>query len=256
MPRRRSTWRPSHRRSVPRRRGASPHPAGRPAGVREPDLGEDRTVRARRFFVVHLSHVVRHDDAGDRAGGLRDANGPVDQVRSLLRDHQDLDELVRHVLVQADEVNLLLVVAPKAHALLLADDRHHWLVVESGVVETVEEVDGAGTGGSHAHAYLAGEFRVGARRERRYLLVGRLGELDPVADLVEGPEQPVDAVTGITVDPLHAPVGEAVEHKLRYVGHRNLPTRCSHTLWWKAARSRPGANRDGCAAPLWVRPTR
>ena len=164
---------------------------------------------AGRLLVVGLGHVVWHDDAGDRAGGLRDADGPVDQVRSLLRDDQDLDELVRHVLVQANEVDLLLIVAPETHALLLADDRQHWLVVESGVVEPVQEVDRAGTGSGHAHADLSRELRVGARRERRYLLVGRLGELDAVADLVEGAEQPVDAVTGITVDPLHAPVGEA-----------------------------------------------
>src|SRR3712207_1185917 len=43
-------------------------------GIGEPDLGEDRAVGAGRFFVVHLGYVVRHDDAGDRAGGLRDAD--------------------------------------------------------------------------------------------------------------------------------------------------------------------------------------
>jgi hypothetical protein len=50
---------------------------------------------------------------------------------------------------------------------------------------------------------------VGGRREGGYLLVGGLGELDSVADLMESAEQPVDAVTRVAVDPLHAPVGEA-----------------------------------------------
>src|SRR5215213_9783469 len=77
-------------------------------GGAESDLGEDRAMSARRLLIVGLGH----DDAGNRAGRLRDADGPVDEVGRLLRDHENLDELVRHVLVQRHQVDLLLIVAP------------------------------------------------------------------------------------------------------------------------------------------------
>ena len=38
--------------------------------------------------------------------------------------------------------------------------------------------------------------------------------------LVEGADQPVDAVPGVTVDALDAPLGEAIEDELAGVGHR------------------------------------
>ena len=55
-----------------------------------------------------------------------------------------LDVLVGDVLEQGREVDLLLVVAAEAGARLLADDRDHRLVVELGVIEAVEKVDGSG----------------------------------------------------------------------------------------------------------------
>src|SRR3712207_8167858 len=51
--------------------------------------------------------------------------------------------------------------------ILLADDGHHGPVIEFGVVETVQEVDGAGAGGSHTHPHLVGELAVGGGREGR-----------------------------------------------------------------------------------------
>ncbi len=94
----------------------------------------------RWVLMLHLRHVVGDYDRGDGPPRLRDADGAVDQVRRLRRDHADVDVLVRHVLVEAYEVHLLLEVTPEAHSLLLADDRDHGLVVELGVVETVEEM--------------------------------------------------------------------------------------------------------------------
>jgi len=55
---------------------------------------------------------------------------------------------------------------------------------------------------------------VGRGGEGGDLLVGGLGELYPVPDLVEGPEEPVYAVAGVAVDPPHPPVGEALEDEL------------------------------------------
>jgi hypothetical protein len=169
--------------------------------------------------VIHLGHVVWDDDAGHRTGGLGDADGPIHEVRRLGRDHKDVDVLARHVLVEAYEIDLLLEVAAEAHPLLLTDYRDDGLVVELRVVEAVQKVYGAGSARRHAHPDLAGEFRVGAGGEGGYLLVGRLGELDPVSDLVEGAEEPVDAIPGITVDALYAPLAEAIKHELCCVWH-------------------------------------
>src|SRR3954462_4094818 len=62
-----------------------------------------------------------------------------------------------------------------------------------------------------ANAPLAGELGGGACRERRQLLVARLHEAQPVSQLVEASEDPVDAVAGIAVHTLDAPFGEALE---------------------------------------------
>ena len=114
------------------------HVAGRLRG------GEDRAVHARRLLVRGLLHVVGDDHAGHRARGLGHAHGAVDEVRRLLGHHAGLDELGGDVLEQRVEVDLLLVVAAQRHALLLADDRDHRLLVELGVVQPVEQVDRAG----------------------------------------------------------------------------------------------------------------
>jgi hypothetical protein len=170
-------------------------------------------VLARRLGVRLLGYVVGDDDARDRARRLRDADRAVDEVLRLLRRHQDLDELRRDVLEQRLEVDLLLVAAAERHRLLLADDRDDRLVVELGVVEAVQQVDRTGTGGGHADADLAGELRVGAGGERRDLLVAHLHELDLVADLVERAQQTVDAVAGVAVDAIDAPLVEAIQHE-------------------------------------------
>src|SRR4051794_9241868 len=130
----------------------------------------------------------------------------------LLRDHADLYERAGDVLVERVEVDLLLVVGPERRARLLADDRHHRLVIQPRVVEPVEQVDGARPRRRHAHADLAGELGVRARGERRELLVARLHETHLV-DLVERAEEAVDAVPGIAVDAADAPLGEPLEDK-------------------------------------------
>src|SRR5581483_7786674 len=119
------------------------------------------------------------------------------------------------------------------HALLLADDRDDRLMVELGVVKTVEEMDRTRARRRHADSDVAGQLGVRGRGEGGDLLVARLGELELVADLVEGAEQAVDPVARIRVDALDAPFGEAVEDELGGIRHvvscsgrssRGLPT--------------------------------
>jgi hypothetical protein len=158
-------------------------------------------------------------------------------------------ELVRDVLEQRDEVDLLLVLGTERAARLLADDGHDRLLVELGVVEAVEQVDSPGPGRGHADARLAGELRVRGRREARDLLVADLYELDPVAGVVEGAEEPVDTVARVAVDAPDAPLGEALEEECgdvlwhgvlsRRCGRRAATERRAHSCSPTPARSRP-----------------
>jgi hypothetical protein len=68
----------------------------------------------------------------------------VDQVPRLSWLHADRDQLRGRVLEEDAQVDLQVVVRAEREGLLLADDRHHRLVVLLGVVEAVEHVDGAG----------------------------------------------------------------------------------------------------------------
>jgi hypothetical protein len=89
----------------------------------------------RRVHHVLLLDVVGHDYAGDGPLGQGDAHRPIDEVAGLGGIGGHVHVLVRHVLEQGDQVDLLLVAAAQRHPVLLADDRHHRLVVELGVVE-------------------------------------------------------------------------------------------------------------------------
>jgi hypothetical protein len=64
-------------------------------------------------------------------------------------------------------------------------------VVELGVVEPVEQVDRAGTGGGQADADLAGDLGVGAGGEGGDLLVADLDELELVLQPVKPPRIPL-----------------------------------------------------------------
>ena len=102
----------------------------------------------------------------------------------------------------------------------LADDRHDRLVVELGVIEPVEQVDGARARGGHADADLPGELGVPARHECGHLLVARLYEPQPVLVPSESAEDPVDAVAWEPVDAadppfletLHQVVADGIRH--------------------------------------------
>src|SRR5204862_484213 len=145
--------------------------------ARVADPGVDGSVLVRRRVDGLLrGEVVRDDDARDRALVEGDAHGAVDEVANLRRVGGHVHVLVGDVLEERRQVDLLLVVAAQRRHGLLADDRDDGLVVELGVVEAVQEVDGAWAGGGDTDADLTGELRVAAGHERRHLLVPDLDE--------------------------------------------------------------------------------
>ncbi len=50
---------------------------------------------------------------------------------------------MRHVLEEADQIDLLLIVAAQGAARLLANQGDHRLMIELGVVQAIQQVDGA-----------------------------------------------------------------------------------------------------------------
>ncbi len=73
-----------------------------------------RAVGQRRVFVGQELQVVRQDDAGDRALGVSDANGAVDQMAHLLGDAGQADEFAGDVLEQVLQIDFLLIATRRA----------------------------------------------------------------------------------------------------------------------------------------------
>ena len=118
----------------------------------------------------------------DRAGDVRDAASEsaarqrgVDQ-RCDVRGAEDLLVVDGDVLEQRQQVDFLLIVRADQVVVRLAGDREHRRAVHLGVVQAVQQVDGAGARGGEADAEPAGVLRIAAGHERRGFLVAHLDE--------------------------------------------------------------------------------
>src|ERR1700712_4331956 len=106
----------------------------------------NRAVRVWRcFYCVEFLNVVGQNQAGD--GSLResDANGAVDKVADLSRVDEHLAVFTRDILEERQQIDFLLVRPTERLSGLLPDDGEDRLMIELGVVEAVEQVNGAGT---------------------------------------------------------------------------------------------------------------
>jgi hypothetical protein len=208
------------------------------------DAGKSAAVLARRgLHRVQGLQVVRHDDAGRAALGPGNTESPVDQVPHLLGAGGHVHVFPGDVLEQRHQVDFLLVVRAQRGALLLADDGDHRLVVELGVVQAVEQVDGARSGRRDAHAHFARVFGVGARHQGGEFLVAGLHELDAVRLVflfAHRVHDAVDGVPGVAEQAFHAPVAHAPHHEFtdfhsnllryRWLGSLALTSLSRHTL--------------------------
>src|SRR5207245_4173353 len=135
-------------------------------------------------------------------------------------------------------------------------------VVHLRVVEAVQQMDRARTRGGEADADLAGELGLRARHEGRELLVARLDEFH----LVVAPERAhdaVDAIAGVAVDTLNAPLREALEQEIaNRLGHVLPPrriTRVVQVLYRRKANARREArvrSQRALTSPPRLRPSR
>ena len=111
---------------------------------------------------------------------IGDANGAIDQMPHLRRRRSHVHVLVRDILEERNEIDFLLVIAAQRGARLLAHDRDDRLVIHFCVVEAVEKMDRARTGGGQANAQFAGELGVSAGHECRHLFVSHLHVIDRI----------------------------------------------------------------------------
>ncbi len=95
------------------------------------------------FHSRQLLDVVGDDHRGHLALGDGHAEGAVDDMAQLRRMHHRL-HVGGDVLEQGMQVDFLLVVAAKRRGGLLAHQGNHRHMVHLGIVQAVEQVDGAG----------------------------------------------------------------------------------------------------------------
>src|SRR4051812_4366866 len=98
---------------------------------------------------------------------------------------------------------------------LQSGDGEHRSAVEFGVVESVQEMDAAGSASCDADTELSGELCIATRHESRGLFVACLDEPDLVLMSAERFDDPVDAVARDAEDGINAPIDESFNE---YVG--------------------------------------
>ena len=77
---------------------------------------------------------------------------------------------------------------------LHAGDRQHRLAVEFGIVQPIQKVNAARTGGRQTATRLPGVFGIGAGHKRGGLFMANLDESDRVLPFPQGLHDAVDAV--------------------------------------------------------------
>jgi hypothetical protein len=118
-------------------------------------------------------------------------------VAHLRRIHGSLHERTSNIFEQRLQVDVLLVTTTDGHLRLLAHDGNDWLVIQRRIVQSIQQVDGTGPGGTQADAGLSGVFGVGAGHQRRELFVGWLDEARLVARALDAPDDSIDAIAGV-----------------------------------------------------------
>ena len=108
------------------------------------------------------------------------------------------------------EVHVLLVVGPDQIMEGVAGDRQDMLPVELRVIQPIEQMQAARSGGRHAHAQTPRELGVPAGRKRRGLLMTNLHQSDPVLSGPQRLKKAVDAVSREGEDRIHAPVDQSL----------------------------------------------
>ena len=210
---------------------------------------------------LELLHVVGQDHAGRRPGRFRGADGAVDHEVELFGRAHRLEERAAHVLEEGAGVDLLLVAAAEGAAVLVRHQRHHGPLVELGVVQAVQEVDGSRAVRGDAAAGPSRPLGVGGRHERGGLLVAGRDQLRLTPGPADGGQDGIDPVARVAEDPADAPgpesgdelVGDQAGHRPR--GQIGAPR--AHSFLSSGSRSLAAQSKKSSWAspPIWTTAT-
>ena len=152
-----------------------------------------------------------------------DAHGAVDQMADLTGNAGHGDEIAGDVLEQRLQIDFLLIMRAKSGSRLLADDGDHRHVIHLRVIQAVQQMDRARPRRRVAKPDLAGELGVRGRHEGGHLLMPHLDVLHFVLGPFQRHVEAADAIAGIAVDALQAPLVQPVPDELADVHrHRKL----------------------------------
>jgi hypothetical protein len=140
-------------------------------------------------------HIDGDGDVGDAALHDGGANRQVNHIFHVRRIHDALvvtgdinEELIElHVLLGKGSGNVL-----ELHA----GDGEDGLLIHLRIVETVEKMNAAGTGGGETHAETPGELGVGAGHEGCRLFVPYVNEANLLLLFAERFHDSVDSIAG------------------------------------------------------------
>jgi hypothetical protein len=83
-------------------------------------------------------------------------------------------------------------------------------MIQLGIVEAVEQVNGSRSRSCHADADLAGVLGVGAGHKRCLFLVPHLHKLELLLLLLKCTKNTIDTITGIAINKLDVPQRETL----------------------------------------------
>ena len=139
--------------------------------------------------------------------------------RWQLRRHMDHLVVLGDVDEQLFECDLLLIARPQHLRLLHPGDGEDRGVIELGVVEPIEQVDGSWSGGSETHTEAASRLRVPGGHEGGGLLVMHKNKADSFLS-PQALHDPVDAVARQSEDRVDPPICQPFDKYFR----GDLPT--------------------------------
>src|SRR5918995_3241148 len=154
-------------------------------------------VLVRRLFHRGNLEIIGKNDAGDPTLRLSNAIGTINEVPHLGWCRRRLNISASHVLEEGLEIKILLVMRSDRRASLLSNDGEHRLMVKLCVIEAVQKMDGARTGGGDTDTDLPRELCFGTGHQAGHLLMPYLNEVDSALCLCKGADQASDPVAWI-----------------------------------------------------------
>src|SRR5690349_14339562 len=174
-----------------------------------------RHIALRTQVLAHLLvlDVDWNGDVGDTPISKGGAACQLGDILNMRRPHYT-GVVNADVHEQLVELDILLGVGMQEVVELQTRDRKHWLTIELGVVEPVQQMNPAGARSRNANPELPGPFRICARHEGGSLLVSHLDKTNLFLLFAQRLDHAVYAVSRKPEDHANAPVNQGIDEHL------------------------------------------